>query len=100
MTQLPLTPELGKMRESIELDSLVEEMRQLLADDSNPWTLTNKNDGRNWLLASFGQSDDNRQWYLTTDSVRVSEYSGDAESNVRFCVLARKLMPRLLERLK
>ena len=104
MKQLVLPDdEARRQREAIEFDALVAEMREILAENPNPWIAVNKFDGSNWLVASFGEKADGnsyRKWYVTTDSVHASEHCGDAESDARFCALAKNLMPLLIERLE
>ncbi len=92
--------EARRQREAIEFDAMVAEMREILAENPNPWKVTNKNDGENWLIAPFGHDDKGASWFLTTDHVHCSEYSGDAESDAKFCALAKTLMPLLIERLE
>ncbi len=92
--------EARRQREAIEFDALVAEMREILADNPNPWKVTNKNDGSNWLLASFGADEHGTKWFVTTDGVHVSEYCGSAEGDARFTALAKTLMPLLIERLE
>ncbi len=80
------------------LPGMIAEAKRLLADNSNPWRVnTIKSLGDDWLLASFGNDQNNVQWILTTDHVRASEYEGDAESDARFCALARRLIPALID---
>jgi hypothetical protein len=91
--------EIRRQREAIEFDALVAEMLEILAENPNPWRVDN-NCGDNWLIASFGEDQDGKHWYLTTDYVRASEYCCDAESDAKFCALAKTLMPLLIERLE
>lgn len=82
-------------------DEMISEMRQLLALDSNPWRVNTMDQvGRDWLIADFGRDRSDVKWILTTDGVHASERRGTAESDARFCVLARQLMPELLRKLK
>ncbi len=83
------------------LPAMIAEAKKLLANNGNPWKVnTMKNVGADWLLASFGNDQNDVQWILTTDAVHASEYECDAESDARFCALAKRLVPALIDALE
>jgi hypothetical protein len=59
--------------------------------------------GENWKVCSLGNScEDGLDYYITTNRVRVSEYSGDAKSDAEMIVNAKpdiEYLGRLVERL-
>lgn len=78
----------------------LKKLREIVARNPNPWRINiMKNWGDDWCIASFGADSKRREWILTTDHVRCSEYEGDAEDDAMFCALAKSLMPELLKRL-
>lgn len=72
-------------------DDRLKEIEQRLKAASThrgrPWLATDSEDwASNWLVCALGASGQGagRNWYVTTDHVRASEFSGDAEDDARF----------------
>ena len=83
----------------LETDRLFSRCEELLPMMTGPWrTDEPRKFGDNWLVANFGADQEGREWLLTTDCVRASEYSGDARADAEFCAIARVLIPRLIAR--
>lgn len=62
---------------------------------TGPWKVMGPDEavGDNWLVC-FGEG-----WYVTTDHVHASEYSGDPGFDARFVVAVRNMLPRILREL-
>ena len=82
------------------LAAKVEEWRRLTRRASTPpWKAAPGEEvGRDWLIASLGNSgEDGHDWLVTTDGVHGSKMDGDAKSDAEWIAMARQAMPVLLK---
>jgi len=84
--------------------------RYYLASTGYDWLLENEKEkiGDNWMVCSLGNSGvDGKDYYITTNMVRASQYDGDSKADGEFIVNARRdifylgeLLDRMNERFK
>ena len=80
-----------------DIRAVLDELRELHENAQiPPWQAVADCDGKNWQVCSCGQTDDGKRWTVTTDGVRCSEYSGDAETDAKLIVAMRNALPNLL----
>ena len=85
------------------MEERIAEIKQRMEDTSRGyWKLVTdpKDVGKDWTVCYFGNSgEDNKDYclYITTDSIRVSEYWGDAKADAVFIAHAKQDIDFLLQ---